>query len=220
MNTCHTPSLRLMSIWLLSSLALLGAKPSEAQDASTKRQATAVKKDKPAPSAQKSAPRATGSPANSRLELRTQANQMAAGIMAAEAALAPDELAIAERVHTGVMPCELGAFIKLEGDPGMPGYFNMTGKNFRYRMVPVVTSTGAIRLEDRGAGTVWLQLANKSMLMNQKVGRRMADECMSPAQASHAHHMKMNPTRGLLDGNSASSPAPDATSAPPSRSTP
>lgn len=178
---------------------LLAVDPSRAQSVPSKPQAAPTKKSTPTP-----AP--TGAP-NSRLELRSQANQMAAGLKAAEAALAPDELAIAERVHLGTMPCELGAFIKLESDPAMPGYFNMIGKNFRYRMVPVTTSTGAIRLEDRKAGTVWLQLANKSMLMNQKAGRRMADECMSPAQSSHAHHMKMNPTRGLLEGDSASMPA-------------
>lgn len=199
MNTCRTPSLACLPSLLLASLALLSVTPLAAQNASKQGQASTVKK---------SAPAVRAPAATSRLELRTQANQMAAGIMAAEAALAPDELAIAERVHTGVMPCELGAFIKLEGDPGMPGYFNMTGKNFRYRMVPVVTSTGAIRLEDREAGTVWLQLANKSMLMNQKVGRRMADECMSPAQASHAHHMKMNPSRSLLDGDNAGPGSP------------
>jgi len=211
MTTRPMHFLRLLLIFSLVTLALLGADPGAAQVASQKKQVTAVKKAKPKPKP-KPVARTPDATANSRLELRTQANQMAAGIMAAEAALAPDELAIAERVHTGVMPCELGAFIRIEGDPGMPGYFNMTGKNFRYRMVPVVTSTGAIRLEDREAGTVWLQLANKSMLMNQKVGRRMADECMSPAQVSHAHHMKMNPTQGLLDGDSASSSlAPEAT---------
>jgi hypothetical protein len=32
----------------------------------------------------------------------------------------------------------------------------------------VATSTGTVRLEDKQAGAVWLQIANKSMLMNQK----------------------------------------------------
>ncbi len=180
----------LPGLLLASSLTLLWSGPSAAQSVEKKR--------------------APAKPASSRVELRSKANQMAAGVAAAEAALAPEELAIAEHVHTGVMPCEMGAFVKLEGDPGMPGYFNMTGKNFRFRMVPVVSSTGAVRLEDRQAGAVWLQLANKSMLMNQKVGRRMADECMSPAQLNHAHHMKMNPSRGLLDG-AEGAPAPEAT---------
>ncbi len=124
---------------------------------------------------------------------------MAAGITAAEAALEPTELAIAEKVHTGVLRCELGASVTLTNDPQSPGYFNVQGKNFRYRMFPVATSTGAIRLEDQKAGAVWLQLSNKSMLMNQKVGQRMADECMSPMQLTVAQAMRDRPAPGLLD---------------------
>jgi hypothetical protein len=146
---------------------------------------------------------------NSRVEIRSTAAQMAAGIAAAEAALEPAELAIAERVHTGVMPCELGASITLSSDPQSPGYFNMHGKNFRFRMIPVSTATGAIRLEDRHAGAVWLQLPNKSMLMNHKAGQRMADGCMSPAQVTIAQAIKDSPPPGLLDGPSLPRAAPD-----------
>jgi len=138
----------------------------------------------------------------SRTEIRSTATQMAAGIAAAEAALEPAELAIAERVHTGVMPCELGASVTLSSDPQSPGYFNMHSRNFRFRMIPVSTATGAIRLEDRHAGVVWLQLPNKSMLMNQKAGQRMADGCMSPAQVTVAQAMKDAPPPGLLDAPS------------------
>jgi hypothetical protein len=135
----------------------------------------------------------------SRTEIRSTAAQIAAGIAAAEAALEPAELAIAERVHTGVMPCELGASVTLSSDPLSPGYFTMQGKNFRFRMIPVSTATGAIRLEDRHAGAVWLQLPNKSMLMNQKAGQRMADGCTSPAQVIVALAMKEAPPPDLLD---------------------
>ena len=138
-------------------------------------------------------------PGASRAEIRNTAKQMAAGIAAAEAALEPAELAIADQVHTGVMPCELGASVTLASDPASPGYFTMQGKNFRFRMIPVATATGAIRLEDRKAGAVWLQLSNKSMLMNQKAGQRIADECMSPAQVAVAQAMKSQPVPGLLD---------------------
>ncbi len=136
---------------------------------------------------------------SSRIQIKSTANQMAAGISAAEAALAPIELAIAQQVHTGVLRCELGASVTLTHDQKSPGYFNVQGKNFRYRMFPVATSTGAIRLEDQTAGAVWLQLSNKSMLMNQKMGQRMADECMSPAQLIVTQAMKDRPARGLLD---------------------
>jgi carbon monoxide dehydrogenase subunit G len=116
-----------------------------------------------------------------------------------DAELAAHELQIAEKVHVGHLPCELGASVRLEPDASQPGYFYLHGKGFRYRMHPVVTTTGAIRLEDRKAGAVWLQLANKSMLMSQKLGRRLADECRSPLQAQVAQAMLVNPPPSVLD---------------------
>jgi hypothetical protein len=134
-----------------------------------------------------------------RTNLKTTAKNVAAGIEAAAAAMTPAELAIAERVHVGSLPCELGASVNLTADDKAPGYFNMQGKNFKYRMFPVATTTGAIRLEDQKAGAVWLQLANKSMLMNQKLGIRLADECMSPTQVAMAEVLKRNPPPSVLD---------------------
>jgi hypothetical protein len=136
---------------------------------------------------------------SSRTNLKSAAKNVAAGIEAAEAALTPAELAIAERVHVGKLPCELGASVDLAADDKAPGYFNVSGKNFKYRMFPVATTTGAIRLEDHKAGAVWLQLANKSMLMNQKLGIRLADECMSPGQMVVAEAIKLNPPVSVLD---------------------
>lgn len=135
----------------------------------------------------------------SRVELNTQANQMATGIRAAEAALTPVELLIAQRVEVGSIPCELGATITVAADARIPGYFDVYGKKFRFRMVPVVSSTGAIRLEDTKAGAVWLQLSNKSMLMNQKLGLRLADACMTPTQVAVALAMEKSPPPSLLD---------------------
>ena len=135
----------------------------------------------------------------SRTNLKSAAKNVAAGIEAAEAAMTPAELAIAERVQVGNLPCELGASVTLTADAKNPGYFDMQGKNFSYRMFPISTSTGAIRLEDQKAGAVWLQLANKSMLMNQKLGIRLADECVSPAQLAVAENLKLNPPVSILE---------------------
>jgi hypothetical protein len=115
---------------------------------------------------------------NNRTNLKTAAKNVAAGIEAAEAARAS---------------------VTLTQDEKSAGYFDVQGKNFKYRMFPVATTTGAIRLEDQKAGAVWLQLANKSMLMNQKQGIRLADECMSPAQVAIAESMKSNPPASVLD---------------------
>jgi hypothetical protein len=120
-------------------------------------------------------------------------------VAAAEPALAPQELSIAERVHVGNLPCELGASVRMTPDGNAPGYFTLQGKGYKYRMRPVATSTGAIRLEDEKAGAVWLQLANKSMLMDQKNGRRLADECAHPDQVAVANDMKVNPPPALID---------------------
>lgn len=135
----------------------------------------------------------------SRQEARTKANQMASGIRAAERAMTPEELDIATQVHVGTLPCELGASVVLAQDEKSPGYFNLSLNKLRYRMHPVPTSTGAIRLEDAKAGAVWLQLANKSMLMNQKLGQRQADDCKSPAQAAVAAALEKNPAPSVLD---------------------
>lgn len=135
----------------------------------------------------------------SRVELKTQATQMASGMRAADAALSPEELAIAERVEVGRIPCELGVVVNVASQAVAPGYFDVWGKNFKFKMVPVVSSTGAIRLEDPVAGAVWLQLSNKSMLMNHKTGSRLADACMTPLQVAVADAMVKNPPPNLLE---------------------
>jgi hypothetical protein len=115
-----------------------------------------------------------------------------------EAPLSPDLLALAERVQTGRIPCELGHNVALLPDPAAPGYFIITTGKDRYRLAPVPTTTGAIRLEDKARGGVWLQLANKSMLLDEKNGRRLADECMSPSQRQFAQGMKTSPPPSIL----------------------
>lgn len=123
----------------------------------------------------------------------------AATAAAARQPLGEEALEIAERVHTGDIGCELGKRVHVQRDSGNPGYFNVSGKGFKFYMSPVPTSTGAVRLEDSHAGAVWLQIANKSMLMNQKVGQRLADECMSPEQLQVAEAIKRNPLPNLLE---------------------
>lgn len=117
----------------------------------------------------------------------------------AEVVLGANELALAERVHVGILPCELGNSVHLTPDPNQPGYFDLHMHKAKYRLVPVPTTTGAIRLEDTKAGAVWLQLGNKSMLMNHKLGQRMADECKSPQQIVVAEQIKVAPPPSVLD---------------------
>jgi len=115
--------------------------------------------------------------------------------------LTPDHLVVAGQVQLGTLPCELGQTVVLLAEPGLAGHFNLTIGKAKYRLSPELTTTGAVRLEDKAAGIVWLQLANKSMLMNQKQGRRLADECKSTVQLLVAEAMRKNPPPSVLDDN-------------------
>jgi hypothetical protein len=121
------------------------------------------------------------------------------------------ELEIAKRVYVGDIPCELGAKVVIKARK-REGYFLVTHGINRFVMHPVESRTGAIRLEDPARGALFLQIANKSMLMNQKEGKRLADECMSPEQAKVAEDLKKGPAINILE------PAPAAAAAtPPAR---
>jgi len=106
---------------------------------------------------------------------------------------------VAGNVHTGHMVCELGNSVTVTPDPQQPTRFIVQMKKNTYHMSPVETTTGAVRLEDAQAGAMWLQLPHKSMLMNSKLGQRMADECQGEHQMAVAQAMKLNPPPSLLD---------------------
>jgi hypothetical protein len=61
---------------------------------------------------------------------------------------------------------------------------------------------------------MFLQLGNKSMLMSQKLGQRLADECHSPEQVKFAEEMKNKPPVNLLEANPAQSGASATKSGP------
>lgn len=102
------------------------------------------------------------------------------------------DLAVAKLVLTGDIPCELGATVHITPHK-REGFFVVRTGIQRFRMHPVESKTGAIRLEDPVGGAMWLQLSNKSMLMSQKMGKRLADDCMNPAQMAVNEALKKNP---------------------------
>jgi len=121
--------------------------------------------------------------------------------------LSDADLAVAKQVYVGELPCELGASVHVR-PARRTGLFVVSTKGYRFLMHPVESRTGAIRLEDAKRGAMWLQLGNKSMLMSQKLGRRLADECQSPQQVTFAEELKRNPRPSILDA-----PTPAAASA-------
>ena len=106
---------------------------------------------------------------------------------------------LATRIIAGPVSCEKGASVHLKPHAASEGRFVLTHGQQKFVMEPTLTTTGALRLEDPLTGVVWLQLANKSMLLNQRLGKRLADGCMTPDQAAIALAMETGAVPGLLD---------------------
>lgn len=127
--------------------------------------------------------------------------------------LTPADLEAAKQVTLGDIPCELGATVHITPHK-REGFFIVRAGIQRFRMHPVESRTGAIRLEDPVAGAMWLQLGNKSMLMSQKMGKRLADDCMNPAQSAMNEELKKNPINILEQAPAVKLVAPAASTAP------
>ncbi len=117
----------------------------------------------------------------------------------APVALTPEQLSIAQIVHTGRVQCSEGRSVTITPDAKINGAFDLQFSGVKYDVVPVPAKSGAIRLEDSKTGVVYMQLANKSMLFNERQGRRLADDCISPEQKLVADAMKANPPVSVLD---------------------
>ena len=118
------------------------------------------------PAAKKAAPKAAVAPAAKPLPPASQ-----------------EQLEAADRTLIGVYACEFDQKIDIEKSAKAPGYVDVKYKNSLFTMKPVLSSTGALRLEDVTGRTLMLQIANKSMLMDTKIGQRMVDNCVHPEQA-------------------------------------
>ncbi|HET7526814.1 MAG TPA: hypothetical protein VFK10_12790 [Burkholderiaceae bacterium] len=121
------------------------------------------------------------SPAANKQQREDRAKGLALGQETAQR-ISETQLRIADRVLTGDAACEFNQTVSVLPIEGQPGHFRLTFKQVAYTVVPEETTSGAIRLEDKKAGIVWLQIPSKSMLMNARVGQRMVDGCMHPEQ--------------------------------------
>lgn len=93
-----------------------------------------------------------------------------------------DQLAAAKRAYLGVYECEFKQTINIEPNAKNAGYIDVAYKKELITMKPVLSTTGALRLEDVTGRTLMVQIANKSMLLDVKVGQRLVDDCIHPEQ--------------------------------------
>ena len=128
------------------------------------------------------APAIAGAPAKKAAPAPTAEKKPAPAAEAGADKVSPSQLEIAHRVMTGTADCEFDQKVTVQPLDGRPGMFKVGFKNASYTMVPQETTTGAVRLEDKRAGVMWLQIPAKSMLLDNKAGSRLVDSCKQREQ--------------------------------------
>lgn len=101
-------------------------------------------------------------------------------------------------VWQGPYQCEHAEKVQLRPDT-TPEQVELQWKTQRWKMRRIDSRSGAMRLEDPSGRMVWIQLGNKSMLLDQRLGKRLLDECQHAVQVQTAAQMKANPPPALFD---------------------
>ena len=94
----------------------------------------------------------------------------------------PEQVKAAELVFYGPYDCEFSQTVNITQSPKHSAYVDVKHGAKAWLMKPVLSSTGAIRLEDVRGETLMVQIASKSMLLNVKSAQRIVDDCVSPKQ--------------------------------------
>ncbi|MGH6649038.1 hypothetical protein [Aquabacterium sp.] len=122
----------------------------------------------------------------------------------------PEQLEAAKRVLIGRYECEFNKMLLIDANDLNRGYFNIRQGKDTWVVKPVLSSTGAVRLEDTKDTVLLLQILTKSMLLNVKTGHRLVDGCVHEVQRAAEEELRKNPPKSVFD-----TPAPaDAASAP------
>lgn len=120
-----------------------------------------------------------------------------------------EQLAAADMTHFGDYACDFDQTVKVVVTPKNAGYVDVNFKKQTWTMKPVLSSTGALRLEDVKGQMLMLQIANKSMLMDAKIGQRVVDGCVHEKQRLATAAAAGQPAgESLLQSGTAQSPAP------------
>ena len=118
----------------------------------------------------------------------------------AEAPLPPapgEQMAAAAMAHFGLYECEFNEKVNVDVNRKFDGYLDVKHKNRIWIMKPVLSHTGALRLEDVKGRMLMLQIANKSMLMDTQIGQRVVDNCVHEKQREAMAARKGEPTESI-----------------------
>lgn len=109
-----------------------------------------------------------------------------------------EQLAAADRALYGDYACEFNQTVNISRHPKSAGYVDVAWNKEVFTMMPVVSSTGAVRLQDVKGRTLMIQIAMKSMLLDAKIGQRLVDECVHAEQAAARQAAAAAPSQGSI----------------------
>ncbi len=80
-------------------------------------------------------------------------------------------------MHAGTYQCELNrrVLVRQVSADQSEAVVGWNSRDYTLRMVQ--TSTGALRYEDKVSGLTWISVLGKSMLLDTKHGKQLANEC-------------------------------------------
>jgi hypothetical protein len=107
-----------------------------------------------------------------------------------------EQKAAAAVAHLGDYACEFDQMVSVLANPIAPGYIDVKYKTQTWVMKPIVSSTGALRLEDVKGRMLMIQIANKSMVMDTQIGQRVVDGCQHEKQREFERTLQGQATGG------------------------
>jgi hypothetical protein len=189
--TARFPGATLVCSVAVLALTGLFASPALAADAPAKPAAAksaSAKPTTPNPTAKPKAVKTAAASSSSRTKKSAASAAPAPAPVVEVAAADEQQLRAAQAIHLGESECEFNQKINIKPSERHPGYVDLSFDRRTYVMKPMITSTGALRLEDVQKEALLIQIANKTMVLNQKTGQRMVDNCVHAAQRTVTAH--------------------------------
>lgn len=123
-----------------------------------------------------------------------------------------EQIAAAAMAHFGSYECEFNQTVSVDVNRQHDGYVDVRHGKSTWVMKPVLSQTGALRLEDVRGRMLMLQIANKSMLMDTQIGRRLVDNCVhekqrNVAQPALSESLGIDPVKAAAAAEAASAAA-------------
>ncbi len=109
-----------------------------------------------------------------------------------------EQKAAAGLAHLGDYACEFNQTVNVAINNLSPGYVDVAHNKQTWIMKPVLSSTGALRLEDVKGRMLMIQIANKSMVMDTQAGQRVVDGCQHEKQLEFERTSKGSTEGSLL----------------------